>query len=61
MKNLLEHYNKINNFGRLLNMTFEVISPGNVIHKLTISADLLATTSAAHGGHWQHLWMQLLV
>ena len=50
MKNLLELYNKINNFGRLLNMTFEVIEPGSVIYKLAISKDLLATTSAAHGG-----------
>jgi len=50
MESPLVLYNKINNFGRLLDMKFEVSEPGRVIYSMPVTKDILATTSAAHGG-----------
>ena len=50
MESPLVLYNKINNFGRLLDMKFEVSEPGRVIYSMPITEDILATTSAAQGG-----------
>jgi uncharacterized protein (TIGR00369 family) len=47
---ILEIYNQHNNFGRLLNMTYEVMETGKVAYHLKITSDLLATPIAAHGG-----------
>lgn len=47
---LLELYKEINNFGSLLKMDFEVVSPGHVEYHMTVTKDLLATQTAAHGG-----------
>ena len=47
---ILSLYNQYNNFGRLLDMKYEVSSPGKVIYHLKVTKDLLATPSAAHGG-----------
>lgn len=47
---ILSLYNQHNNFGRLLNMTYEVIEPGKVSYHLKVTPDLLATPIAAHGG-----------
>ncbi len=47
---ILALYNQHNNFGRLLNMTYEVIEPGKVSYHLKVTSDLLATPIAAHGG-----------
>jgi uncharacterized protein (TIGR00369 family) len=50
MESPLVLYNKINNFGRLLDMKFEVTEPGRIIYSMPVTEDILATTSAAHGG-----------
>ncbi len=47
---ILEIYNKYNNFGRFLGMTYEVIEPGHVVHHLEVKKELLATKTAMHGG-----------
>ena len=47
---ILSIYNQYNNFGRFLNMTYKVDSPGKVIYHLKVTPDLLATPLAAHGG-----------
>ena len=50
MESPLVLYNKINNFGRLLDMKFEVTEPGRIIYSMPVTEDILATTSTAHGG-----------
>jgi len=51
MKNqILELYNKTNRFGVLLGMKYEVLKSGEVIYKVKITEDFLATTKTAHGG-----------
>lgn len=47
---ILKLYNIHNNFGRLLNMTYEVAAPGKVTYNLKVTQDMLATPIAAHGG-----------
>lgn len=49
-KSLIEQYVESNHFGRLTGMDFEIINPGEVTYKLTITKDHLATPYAAHGG-----------
>jgi uncharacterized protein (TIGR00369 family) len=49
-KSLIEQYVESNHFGRLIGMDFEIINPGEVTYKLTITKDHLATPYAAHGG-----------
>jgi uncharacterized protein (TIGR00369 family) len=48
--NLLEIYNKSNAFGQLLDMKYDIISPGNINYFLTVKPTLLATAKAMHGG-----------
>ena len=43
-------YKQGNNFGRLLDMDFEIFGPGKLEYKLTINKSHLATPFAAHGG-----------
>jgi uncharacterized protein (TIGR00369 family) len=47
---LLERYNASNNFGKLLNIDFKIISDGVVEYYLKIEQKHLATPQAAHGG-----------
>ena len=47
---ILDLYNQMNNFGRLNNMVFEVINPGEIIYHFTPNSNHLATTTAVHGG-----------
>ncbi len=47
---ILALYNEMNNFGRLMNMHFEVIQPGEIIYHISITEDHLATREVAHGG-----------
>lgn len=47
---ILALYNEMNNFGRLMNMHFEVIQPGEIIYHINITEDHLATRAVAHGG-----------
>lgn len=49
-KNILETYNEMNQFGRDHEMTFNVISPGNIEYHFKPSQKHLATTHAVHGG-----------
>lgn len=43
-------YKTGNNFGRLIKMDFEIISPGELEYKIEIDESHLATPFAAHGG-----------
>jgi len=47
---ILETYNKYNNFGRLLDMDYQIISPGNISYSFKVLEEHLATKTAAHGG-----------
>jgi uncharacterized protein (TIGR00369 family) len=50
MNEILKAYDKTNEFGRFLNMTYEVVQPGEVVFSMLVTKDLLATTKAMHGG-----------
>lgn len=55
MKEFLNHpivqgYIKANNFGKLLGMEFDILSPGEIVYKMPVTDELLATPHAAHGG-----------
>lgn len=50
MNDILKAYNKSNEFGRLFNMTYEIIKPGEIVYKLLVTREMLATTKAMHGG-----------
>lgn len=50
IKNILELYNQMNEFGRDHSMEFKVISPGNIEYSFTPQKKHLATTNAVHGG-----------
>jgi acyl-CoA thioesterase len=43
-------YKKANNFGRLIEMDFEILGPGELEYKISILEKHLATPIAAHGG-----------
>ena len=43
-------YKKGNNFGRLIEMDFEIFNPGELEYKIKITEAHLATPYAAHGG-----------
>lgn len=43
-------YKEGNNFGRLIEMDFEIFGPGELEYKITIDEKHLATPFAAHGG-----------
>lgn len=47
---LLERYNHYNAFGRLLDMHFTVVKPGETKYSLQVKKEHLATPLAAHGG-----------
>jgi uncharacterized protein (TIGR00369 family) len=47
---LIQAYNASNAFGQLLGMTFNILSPGNIVYSLRVTAEHLATPLAAHGG-----------
>lgn len=47
---LINAYNSSNAFGKLLGMTFEILSPGHVVYSLKVKPEHLATPLAAHGG-----------
>lgn len=43
-------YKEFNHFGRLLQMDFTILSPGEIEYKITVTENHLATPFAAHGG-----------
>lgn len=47
---LVQLYIEKNNFGRLLEMDFNILAPGEVIYHMPVHALHLATPIAAHGG-----------
>lgn len=47
---VIKFYNEHNNFGRTINMTFELLEPGKVVYKMKVEKEILATPYAAHGG-----------
>lgn len=47
---LIQSYIEQNQFGILLGMKFEIKNPGEIIYKLRISSEHLATPKAVHGG-----------
>lgn len=50
MKNAIDLYNEVNQFGNLLGMDFKVITPGHIEYYLKIEKHHLATPTVAHGG-----------
>ncbi len=50
MNRLLEVYNEVNEYGRLLGLKLRLIEPGEVEYKMTISEKHLSNPAAAHGG-----------
>lgn len=50
MNKIIEAYNETNEFGRLFNMTYEIVKPGEIVYKLKVTKELLATSKAMHGG-----------
>jgi uncharacterized protein (TIGR00369 family) len=47
---LIEAYEKSNNFGRYLGMKLEVIKPGHIKYTLIVEKNHLAIPGVAHGG-----------
>jgi uncharacterized protein (TIGR00369 family) len=50
MHELLEIYQKVNEFGRLMGMELEVIAPGEIKYTMRIGSQHLSNPLAAHGG-----------
>lgn len=50
MNEILETYDKTNEFGRFFNMTYQIIQPGEVVYSMTVTENLLATSTSMHGG-----------
>jgi len=48
--NILEIYNKYNNFGRFFDMHYKVIEAGHIEYYMEVKEDLIATKNAMHGG-----------
>jgi uncharacterized protein (TIGR00369 family) len=47
---LVQGYINSNNFGKLLEMDFEIIRPGEIVYTMPVTEQHLATPIAAHGG-----------
>ncbi|MFN2428904.1 MAG: PaaI family thioesterase [Cryomorphaceae bacterium] len=50
MNEILKKYDEVNNFGKNLGLELEVLRPGKVIYRMTISKMHLSNPFAAHGG-----------
>ncbi len=50
MNPILEKYDAVNTFGELIGLKLELIEPGHVQYKMTITEDHLSNPFAAHGG-----------
>jgi uncharacterized protein (TIGR00369 family) len=50
MHPILEEYNKVNAFGKLLGLKLSVIKPGEVEYRMEIMEEHLSNPMAAHGG-----------
>jgi len=47
---ILDIYNKYNNFGRFFDMDHKVVAPGHIEYNMVVTASHLATPTAMHGG-----------
>lgn len=47
---LIEEYEKSNQFGRYLGMQLKVLEPGHILYNLTVKKNHLAIPGVAHGG-----------
>jgi uncharacterized protein (TIGR00369 family) len=47
---ILEKYNEVNAFGKLMGMRLEVIAPGEIIYRMRVRHEFLSNPLAAHGG-----------
>lgn len=47
---ILNAYNEVNTFGKLLGMEFEIPAPGEVVYRMKITENHLSNPHAAHGG-----------
>lgn len=47
---VIQFYKHNNEFGRTINMSFELLEPGKVIYKMKVDKIILAQPVAAHGG-----------
>lgn len=47
---LIELYNKVNNFGKENGLELTIVKPGEIIYEMTIQEKHLATVQTAHGG-----------
>jgi len=47
---IVKFYIENNHFGKLLDMDFDIIGPGEIVYKMKINESHLATPLAAHGG-----------
>lgn len=50
MHPILERYNQVNAFGKLLGMELKIIEPGEVEYRMVITENHLSNPAAAHGG-----------
>jgi len=50
MNPILEKYNEVNAFGKLLGMQMKLIAPGEVEYRMRIKHEHLSNPIAAHGG-----------
>lgn len=47
---IIQLYDKVNHFGRLMEMNFTILKPGEIEYQMTVSPKHLATATAMHGG-----------
>lgn len=47
---VLEKYNEVNTFGKVMGMQLEVITPGEIEYRMRVKHDHLSNPLAAHGG-----------
>ena len=47
---ILDIYNKHNNFGRFFDMNHKVVAPGHIEYNMVVKESHLATRTAMHGG-----------
>ena len=47
---ILDLYNKYNNFGRLFDMDYKVVIPGHIEYNMVVKESHLATPNSMHGG-----------
>lgn len=49
-KSIIEIYNEFNEFGKWLNLSYLIETPGEISYTMKVEKQMLATRTAAHGG-----------